>query len=301
MAESEKVVDSSKLGAVFTGAFKIYFRKFPILFIISFLVELAFFGIFQLVEFEFGLIYNLVIDKMIFKFEINFASNLGKASFIILVFVATLLFILRMNFISNITILTTERKQGKVFSAFESTAKKLGQNLLFMLVILTIAVFPILLFILAILIQPRLYFLAWMFFLVAMLFPFFLVFKFSHFVPGLTKDNLHVGAALQKSWSLTSNTTFFSCFGVFLTFFTISILAPWIATFYLEQTVHYLYIGILLALLRAFFYPLFDIAITLNYIHLEFTSVEKSVFREEIKKQKELSEKLVQYWTKRSD
>jgi len=293
----ERFVDNSRLLYVFSGSFKVYFRQFPVLFIFSFLIELTFFGISQLVTFDIGLTYNLIVNKMIFTFEMDFVSELGKASFFILVVIAIILFIIRMIFISNITLSTAEKGKVKLFTAFESTMRKIIESLIFTLLIGTILVFPILLFIVALLIQPRLYYLAWVLFFVAMLFPVFLIFKLSHFVPGITGDNLPMGSALQKSWSLTRDRSFFTCFAVFLIFSSLSILGPWITTFYLEQTVHYVYIGVLLAPLRAFFYPLFDIAITLNYVHLNYISIETAVFREDIKKQKELSEKMIKFWT----
>ena len=295
MNTSEKFINyrNGRFHQLIGNTLKIYSRQFLLLFFLSLILEFAFFGIFRLVVINIGLVYSIICDKMIFTVEIDFISEFGRACFFILLVVAFILFILRMSLITTTTWLTAENGRANIVVIFENTFKKIREILLFTILSFVILVFPAMLVIVGLLIQPKLFALSWAMIISAAFVPILFGSKILLFIAGMSKDNLHVGAAIQRSWTLTSKENYYKSTIVFLFFAILSIGLPWGLSSYLTQIISYAWVGIILAVGRALLYPMMDIAFTLFYLHLDFHAVERAAFSEEIKEQRKRSDELI--------
>ncbi|MHA1212346.1 MAG: hypothetical protein ACTSSH_07780 [Candidatus Heimdallarchaeota archaeon] len=303
MEEFESVIDYKK-GNFFSllgNSFVIYYKQFFKIFLISIIPEFIFFGIFRLVKFEIGNVYNDFIQATIFTIKVDFDSEFARSSFFVLLVLAIMLFIIRSSLISNITWKTAEKGKANIVWALESTVKKTREILMFTILAVVLAVFPLLLFIIAIMMQPRMPYIAWGMIFSAILIPLLFGNKISVFIPGMSKDNLHVGSALQKSWRLGSKENWVKSITMYFTLTTLCILGPYALGGYLNNISDLAYIGALMALMRGFIYPLFDIGFTMNYLHLDYQAVNNSVFRDDIIKQRQRSAELIRKGPKKNN
>ncbi|HUT80159.1 MAG TPA: hypothetical protein VMZ29_03075 [Candidatus Bathyarchaeia archaeon] len=302
MAELESYVDpkNGNYFRIIGKSFQIYFKQFFKIFPLAIIPEFLFFMVFRLVIIEITNDYIDLLGYVITLIKIDFINDFGEASFFILLLIALGMFIFRSAFVSNITWKTAENGKANFVWAMENTIRKIPQLLQFTLVTLVIAIFPILLLIIGLLMQVRMPGIAWGMMIAAVLLPLLFGNKIAAFIPGMTKDNLHIGEALQKSWRYGSKENWFKSMSIYLTVFTLCILGPYTLSFYLKTEFSLNYIFILLAIGRALIYPIFDIAFTLNYLHIDYNSINRSAYRDEIIEQRKRSEELIKQGYKKN-
>ncbi|MBN1329230.1 MAG: hypothetical protein JXA54_07130 [Candidatus Heimdallarchaeota archaeon] len=275
-------------------SFLIYFKQFFKFFLISLIPEFLFFAIFRLVILEISNDYIELLDYVVTLIRVDFINEFGQAAFFILLLLALGLFIFRSAYVSSVTWKTAEKGKANFTWAMENTIQKIPQLIQFTFVAIVIGIFPILLLIVGLLMQVRMPGIAWGMMIAAVLLPLLFGNKISAFIPGMTRDNLHLGEALQKSWRYGSKENWFKSMSIYLTVFILCIIGPYALSFYVKTQVSLNYIGILLAIGRALIYPIFDIAFTLNYLHIDQFAINRSAFRDEIIEQRKRSEELIE-------
>ena len=115
--------------------------------------------------------------------------------------------------------------------------------------------------------------------------------RISLFATGITKDKLTAGRAFQTSWYFTKSWNWLKTAILIVIFGGISFILPFFLTNYFNSTIGP-WMGYIMIAVRAIFYPFFDIAMALNYLQSEYDVIDKATYKEEIIKQKKLSEKL---------
>ncbi len=279
-------------------SFKIYFKQFFKIFLISLIPEILFFAIFKLVILN---ISNIIFDSHpVTSISIDYTNDFGQAAFYILLVMGLGIFIFRSAYVSSVTWKTAENGKANFAWALENTAKKIPQLIQFTLLTLVIAVFPIILLTIGLLMQLRMPGIALGMIIAALFLPLLFGNKLTAFIPGMTRDNLHIGEALQKSWRYGSKENWFKSMSIYLTVAVLCIFAPYALSFYVKTQMPLNYIGILMAVARALIYPIFDISFTLNYIYIDKFALNRSAFKEEIMEQRKKSEELIKQGYKRN-
>ncbi|MBK5113264.1 MAG: hypothetical protein KGD59_02240 [Candidatus Heimdallarchaeota archaeon] len=210
-----------------------------------------------------------------------------------------LIFLYRSTIISNMAWKTIEDGKTNVFWSISRSIRKTKELLVFLAFIGTLIAFPVLLIILGIILQGHTFLYAyvfgWMFVIFSIVIPLIFYSRSSLYIAGMAKDNLHVGAALQTSWQFSARRNYYRVTFTFIIFLILGLLIPYGLTLYLTN----IYSGwadkilLIMVFVKALLYPLFDIGLTFNYMHLEHHSVEQAVFRDAIIEQKKRSEEVI--------
>ncbi|NHJ48403.1 MAG: hypothetical protein FK733_11520 [Asgard group archaeon] len=292
MQEEKSWLDykNKNLLTFFYKPFIIYGKQFLKFFIFSLIIEFIFFGIFQIIVFDANIEYIPILNRVIIRVGVDFISDSGRAFFFILLFFSVSFFIIRSTIISNTSWLTFEKGKANFAIVLENTFKKTKEIILFTLLFAVIMFFPILLIVLAIIMMVRDYYLAWAMIIFAVVVPFIIGIKLSLYNAGMAKDSLHVGTALQTSWTLTKRRNWMKVCLIFTFYGFLAIAGPWALTAYFNQIYDYTYLGIIMVFVRALLYPLFDIAMTHMYLNFDATALSEAVFRDEIIEQRKRSE-----------
>jgi len=136
------------------------------------------------------------------------------------------------------------------------------------------------------------YVFSWMFIIGALVVPLIFYSKTSMFISGMSRDNLHVGAAIQTSWQYSSRKSYYRVTSSFILFLTLGILLPWGLSLYFSQ-IYGFWATFGFVFVKAFCYPIFDISLTLNYMNQEYYTIDKAVFRDAIIEQKKRSNDMI--------
>jgi hypothetical protein len=205
-------------------------------------------------------------------------------------------YVYRSSILSNLSWKTIEDGKANVFWGLDRSFKKSRELLIFLLFIAGLIFLPALMVTLGVILQASTflyaYVFSWMFIFAAIIFPLIFYSKTSMFIAGMSRDELHVGAAIQNSWQYTSRGNYFRATTSFIIFMMIGILLPWGLSLYLGQ-IYGKWVVFGFVFVKAFLYPLFDISLTYNYMHLEHDSIEKAVFRDAIREQKKRSNEVI--------
>ncbi len=277
--------------------FKIYGKQFLKYFFLALIPEFILFGISQIVIIKLSArdyLYGPVIE-----FSMNFIGETRNqrenmmtafAFLLLLVFIAIMY---RSSLLTNITCKTIEEGKANVFWVIDRTFRKTKEILLLTLFLITIAALPFVLILLAVILQGSTFLYAyvfgWMIVSLAIAIPLIFYGRISMFIAGMCKDNLHVGAAIQTSWRLSSHKNYIRTTIVFIVFATLGLFLPWGLSLYFTQIYTGIWVQFGMIFVRGLFYPLFDIAFTLTYMNVEDLAIEKAVFSESIKEQIKMS------------
>ncbi|NHJ32703.1 MAG: hypothetical protein FK732_07565 [Asgard group archaeon] len=282
--------------------FMVYGKQFLKFFLVALITEFIFYGISLLVQLDITLQPALngpaLGATLEFRGDSETTENF-QTLFYVLIIPAVLIFFYRSSIISNMTWKTIEEGKTNVFWGIERSVKKTKELLAFMLFVTGLIVFPALFIILGIILQGHTYLYAyvfgWMFFIFSIVIPLIFYSRSSLYIAGMSKDNLHVGAALQTSWQFSSRRNYYRVTFTFIIFLIIGLLVPYGLSLYLTNV----YSGwadkilLIMVFVKALLYPLFDIGLTFNYMHLEHYSVEKAVFRDAILEQRKRSDEVI--------
>ncbi len=280
--------------------FLIYGKQFLKFFIIALIPELVLYGLSRLIIFSISP-SSMSIWGPAFDVTFEFVGTIdtrdqNQALFFTMLLPTILLFVYRSSIISNISWKTIEGGKANIFWCLDRSFRKTKEILLFLLFIAGLIAFPALMVTLGVILQSSsflyAYVFSWMFIFGALLIPLIFYSKTSMFMAGMSKDDLHVGAAIQTSWQYSSRSNYYRVTSSFIVFLTLGILLPWGLGIYLGQIYgHWLIFGFVFV--KAAFYPIFDISLTYNYMHLEYYSIDKAVFRDAILEQKKRSQEII--------
>ena len=276
--------------------FLIYGKQFLKFFMIALIPEFILFGLNQIAFIDISVesyIYGPVIELQLRFLETeNGGEGIVTASVFILLF-AFLAIMYRSAMISNITYKTVENGKANIFWAFDKSLRKTRDILLFTLFLLIIAAVPLIMVVLALIIQGSsflyAYIFGWLIIIMAIVIPLTIYGRVSMFIAGMSKDNLHVGAAIQTSWHLSARENYYKTIIMFVLYATLGILLPWGLGLYITQIYTGIWVHFGMIFVRGLFYPLFDIAFTLTYMNLDEIAVERAVFSDSIREQRKKS------------
>jgi len=282
--------------------FIVYGKQFLKFFIVALITEFIIYGVSLLVQLDItvqpafnGPALGATLDfRSEFKLEDNY-----QTLFYVLIIPTILIFIYRSSIISNMAWKTIEEGKTNVFWSVERSIRKSKELVVFLIFVGVLVAFPFMLIVLGIILQGHSYLYAyvfgWMFVIGSIIIPLIFYSRSSLFIAGMSKDNLHVGAALQTSWRFSSHRNYYRATSTFIIFLIIGLLIPWGLSLYLTN-IYSEWADIILLIMvfvKALLYPLFDIGLTFNYMHLEHYSVDKAVYRDAILEQKKRSEEMI--------
>ncbi len=281
--------------------FQVYGKQFLKFFLIALIPELIFFGVSRLVFFSVSPSTTAIWGPA-FNVSFSFRGDLGtrenfQTLFSVMIIPTIIIFIYRSSIISNLGWKTIENGKANLFWGLDRSFRKSKELFVFLLFIAGLIAFPALMIILGVILQGSsfmyAYIFSWMFIIGALIFPLIFYSKTSMFIAGMSRDNLHVGAAIQTSWQYASRKNYYRVTSSFIIFLTLGVLLPWGLSFYFSQ-IYGLWVTFGFVFVKAFCYPIFDISLTLNYMHLEFFSIDKAVFRDAIIEQKKRSNEIIE-------
>ncbi len=280
--------------------FLVYGKQFFKFFIIALIPELLFFGVTRLVIFSISP-SSMSIWGPAFEISLDFIGDLVtrdnyQTLFFVLIIPTIILYVYRSSIISNLGWKTIENGRVNFFWGLDRSFRKTKELFLFMLFIAGLIAFPALMITLGVILQGSsfmyAYVFSWMFILGALIFPLIFYSKTSMFIAGMSRDNLHVGAAIQTSWQYASRKSYYRVTSTFILFLTLGVLLPWGLSLYFTQ-IYGMWATFGFVFVKAFCYPVFDISLTLNYMNQEYYSVDKAVFRDAILEQKKRSNDMI--------
>ncbi len=279
--------------------FLVYGKQFLKFFIIALIPELIFFGVTRLIIFSISPV--TVVWGPAFAISLDFIGDLitrdqYQTLFFVLVIPTIIMYVYRSSIISNLSWKTIETGKANLFWSLDRSFRKSKELFVFLMFIAALIAFPALMIVLGLILQGSsfmyAYVFSWMFILAAIVFPLIFYSKTSMFVAGMSRDNLHVGAAIQTSWNYSSRKSYYRVTSAFILFLTLGILLPWGLSLYFTQ-IYGFWATFAFVFVKAFFYPLFDISLSLNYMNQEYYSIDKAVFRDAIIEQKKRSNEMI--------
>lgn len=280
--------------------FLVYGKQFLKFFIIALIPELIFFGVSRLIIFSvspsttaiWGPAFNV---SLVFRGDLETRDNF-QTLFSIMIIPTIIFFVYRSSIISNLSWKTIEEGKVNLFWSLERSFRKSKELFVFLLFIAGLIAFPALMITLGVILQGSsfmyAYVFSWMFIIGALVVPLIFYSKTSMFIAGMSRDNLHVGAAIQTSWQFSSRRSYYRVTSSFMIFLTLGILLPWGLSLYFSQ-IYGLWATFGFVFVKAFCYPIFDISLTLNYMNQEYFSLDKAVFRDAILDQKKRSNEMI--------
>lgn len=269
--------------------FRVYFKSFFQMFSISLIPELLIFGIFYLVLIKIE--YSFVLQRFT-SLSLDFRNEYVTPYLIPLIIIAVLLIILRSSIITNICWKSIEKSKVNVFWAIDTTFRRLKELFLASLIIIGFLAVPGLIFVFGVLFQNGVPFVSWVFIAISIGLPIILGSKISLFIVGISKDQLTIGAAFQRSWDLTRRSNWLKTSIIVGLYGIIAIILPWVLTnTFIGMTGDWM--GIIMIFVRALLYPLFDSSLTLAYLNNDYEVLQHATFKEEIIKQREKSEQMM--------
>ena len=279
--------------------FLVYGKQFLKFFIIALIPELIFFGVTRLVIFSISPVS--AIWGPAFGVSFDFTGDLvtrdnHQTLFYVLIIPTIIMYVYRSSIISNLGWKTIETGKANFFWSLDRSFRKSKELFVFLMFIVGLIAFPALMIVLGLILQGSsfmyAYVFSWMFILGAIVFPLIFYSKTSMFIAGMSRDNLHVGAAIQTSWQYSSRKSYYRVTSSFILFLTLGILLPWGLSLYFSQ-IYGFWATFGFVFVKAFCYPLFDISLTLNYMNQEYYSIDKAVFRDAIIEQKKRSNEMI--------
>ncbi|MCK5046399.1 MAG: hypothetical protein KAS22_07455 [Candidatus Heimdallarchaeota archaeon] len=279
--------------------FLVYGKQFLKFFIIALIPELIFFGVTRIVIFSVS--PTSVIWGPAFAVSLDFIGDLVtrdnyQTLFFVLIIPTIIMFIYRSSIVSNLGWKTIETGKANLFWSLDRSFRKSKELFVFLMFIAGLIAFPALMIVLGVILQGSsfmyAYVFSWMFIIAAIVFPLIFYSKTSMFIAGMSRDNLHVGAAIQTSWQYSSRKSYYRVTSTFVLFLILGVLLPWGLSLYFSQ-IYGFWATFGFVFVKAFCYPLFDISLTLNYMNQEYYSLDKAVFRDAIIEQKKRSKEMI--------
>ncbi|HUU79095.1 MAG TPA: hypothetical protein VMX55_12175 [candidate division Zixibacteria bacterium] len=269
--------------------FRIYFKQFLKFFLVAIIPELLIFGLFYVVDIR--LEYDFIIRRFT-NLSIDFLDENAARYLIPMILVAIFMLILRSSIVTNIAWKTADKSKANVFWAMDLAFKRIKEIFLASFIFIIFMLIPGTLFILGVLLELRMPGFSWLLIGFALGIPLLIGSRISLFVVGINRDLLPVGTAFQKSWYLTEKANWIKSLLVLFIYVILGIAMPWILTNYLIN-LYGDWVGIIMIFVRAILYPLFDISLTLTYLNIDANSLNNAIFKDDIIKQREMSEKLI--------
>lgn len=269
--------------------FLVYFKQIHKFFFISIIPEFLIFGFFYIVDFR--LEYDIIIRRFT-NLSIDFIDDQVAPYLIPMIIVGLFLIILRSSIVTNIAWKTIEQSKADMLWAIKSSFKQIKEIFLAAFIFILFLFIPGALFILGVLLELGMPGFSWFLISFAVGIPLILGSRISLFVVGIGRDSLPVGTAFQQSWYLSRKANWIKNILVLFIFSLLAVIVPWILTNYLIN-IYGDWVGVVMIFGRALLYPLLDIALSLTYLQNDTSSLDRAVFREDIIKQREMSEKLI--------
>ncbi|MEA2070279.1 MAG: hypothetical protein U9O98_03220 [Asgard group archaeon] len=279
-------LEKDSLAQLFYLPFKVYWREFLSFYILALLPEFLLFGIFRLITIRIPYYYG----GSFFGFEMDLAYE-GVARYLIpLAILTVLIFFFRSSVISNMSWRIANRGKSNPVWALDRSFKQ-SLNLLFGTIILVFFLsVPSMFFILGdLLLLISMYWLGWLLIALSVGILIILGSRLCLSIAVMSKENVRIGTALQTSWDSTADRDWLKIALVLFVFSLIGIIFPWVFSLSLGE-IYGFWAGFGAIFLRALLYPLFDISLTLSYLNSANLALERSVFKEDIKKTQTLQE-----------
>ncbi|MBD3192046.1 MAG: hypothetical protein GF308_15470 [Candidatus Heimdallarchaeota archaeon] len=250
--------------------FKIYGKQFHKFYLLSLIVEFILFGLFFPIEIDF--IFDPNQGTFVGGIEV---INETTSIFVFPIVLLGIMFIvIRMALITETAKKTIKKGNANIFRVIDKGFNKFGALAAATGVAIVLGGLTIPFILLGMAMHLSVPGVAWGVIIFAFLIIIFLTIKFCLFIPSLIVSDEGVGEAFQDSWRLTSGLNVLKIFNILLLYFIISVLAPTMIIDYFSGTPFYWsWFSFGMVFVKALFYPLLDIALTITYTHTKYQSI----------------------------